>query len=172
MAATLIYLNIDFQDGSKVEGESTAKNYEKRIEIESFSWEMEVEHREDTKSRETNSTVKPRMVKIEKFFDASSTLMMQKMSAGTPFKAARITFADMVLAEGRTPKQIMSILLKGGFVEEVKLSTGSAGKAMSVKETISLSFNQLVLQYHPHVLGKDSRGNAILYSTDLPCVKN
>jgi type VI protein secretion system component Hcp len=170
MAATLLYLQIDF-DGKAVAGESTATDYENRIEIESFSWEMEVEHREESKDRETNSTVKPRMVKLEKFFDSASTVLMQKMRSGTPFKSARLTFADMVRIEGRAPKQIMSILLKDGFVEEVRLST-SGGKAISVKESISLSFNRLVLQYHPHILTRDTRGSALIYSTSLPCAKD
>jgi type VI secretion system Hcp family effector len=172
VAATLIYLNIDFVDG-KVSGESSAKDYENRIEIESFSWEMEADHRELSDKRQANTTVRPRMVKLEKFFDASSTALIKNMKDSKAFKTARISFADMVLQDGRAPKQIMRMILKDGHVEDVRLSTGSAGKAMSVKETISLSFRKLELHYHPQDLKNDTRAAPMgKFMTDQPCAKN
>ncbi len=169
MAATLIYLNIDFGSGW-VAGESTAKGYESRIEIESFGWGLKVKNRRDKDAGSTKSltTLVPEVLKLEKFFDASSTALVKNMKDQKPFTIARLTFADMVLSD-TAPQKIMQIVLMDGHVEDVRLSSSGSGKGMSVKETVSLSFRKIEMTYFPPGATKDVRASSgIPWGFDQP----
>lgn len=159
MSATLIYLNIDFGNGWVV-GESTAAGFLGQIEIESFSWDMKVEHRrdKDANSTESQGTVEPGDVTLEKFFDRSSTVLVQNMQTQTAFTVAHLVFVDMVLGESEHTK-VMKIVLEDGHVEDVRLSGSGSGKAMAVKESVTLSFRKIAMEYFPPGATKDARAS-------------
>ena len=158
MAATLIYLDLGFGNGS-VAGESTAAGYEDVIEIESFSWSLKVEHRreKDQSSAKSLPTLVPEAVKLEKFFDASSTVLVKHMKDRKAFTTAYLTFANAVVNERSTAQKIMQILLEDGFVEDVRLTSSSSGRGMAVKESVSLSFRKFRLTYFPVGATKNER---------------
>lgn len=174
MASTLLYLSIYF-DNKLVAGEGTAKDYENRVEIESFSWGLTAKH-ERGQGKRVVTAVKPDMLVLKKFFDKASISLLKavKNAEGQkvpkPFSTARLQFADMVRVAGQPPKKIMELVLKDGYVEKVTLDAGATGKGMSVRETVSLSFTKLDILYYPKVLAKDTRGPACIFQTSQPCV--
>lgn len=165
MSATVLFMNISFggPDG-KVIGESTAKDYETRIEIESFSWSIRTKDRDETPKGSTTKVTKsvliPETVEIEKFYDSSSHSLMSHMNQRKKFKTAVISYAYPALIEGQRFTEVMALTLRDGYIESVKVQTSGAGKAMAAKETVVLSFDKLVLRYHPPVLKRDTRGAA------------
>lgn len=160
MSATLIYLNIDFGSGW-VAGESTAAGFLGQIEIESFGWDMKVGHRRDVdaNSAESKGTVEPGDVTLEKFFDKSSTVLVQNMQSQTAFTVAHLVFADMVVGDSE-PTKVMKIVLEDGHVEDVRLAGSGSGKGMAVKESVTLSFRKIALEYFPPGATKDVRAAA------------
>jgi type VI protein secretion system component Hcp len=169
MAATLLYLQIDF-DGKAVAGEGTAKDFSSQIEVESFDWGIQAKHTENARDREVNTSVTTESLTIEKFFDSSSTKLAQYMKDSKPFKKAILRFADGTIVDGRdtSVKPVLMLTLEDGFIEDIKLSCSSAGKAMAVKETVTLGFKKLELQYRPPVQATDSRGAACVFVTTVP----
>lgn len=172
MAATLLYLDIDF-DGKPKKGEmgeSTAVDFDGQIEVESFGWSIDAKHKENTRDREVNSSTTPKVLTIEKFFDSSSIRLAQYMKDAKPFKKAILRYMDGTIVEGRnrSVQPVLMITLEDGFVEDIKLSSTSAGKALAVRETVELSFKKLEIQYRPRVLETDSRGAACVFMTTVP----
>jgi type VI secretion system Hcp family effector len=169
MASTLLYLTIDFDGkGRSVAGESTAARYKNRIEVESFSWGLKSTHR-DVEARKVNTTVKPDVIEIEKFYDKSSPTLARYMKENKRFKWAQLQYAWVVLGEDRQT-QVLNLTLKDGYIETIKLSASGSGKAMAVKETVSLSFRWLEMQYNPPVIGTDNRGAAMTFNMEQPTV--
>lgn len=168
MAATLLYLQIDF-DGKAVSGESTAKDFTNQIEVESFDWGIAAKHTENARDREVNTSITPETLTIEKFFDASSTRLALYMKDNKPFKTATLRFTDGTMVDGRdnSLKPVLTLTLTDGFVEDIKLSSTSAGKAMAVRETVALSFKKLRFEYRPPVTATDSRGAACIFETNV-----
>lgn len=169
MAATLLYLQIDF-DGKAVAGESTSKSFTDHIEVESFSWGIAAKHTENTRDREVNTSITPDSLTIEKFFDSSSTKLASYMKDGKPFKKAILRFSDGTIVDGRdnAVKPVLMLTLEDGFVEDIKISSTAAGKALAVRETVTLGFKKLEMQYRPRVLATDTRGAACVFVTNVP----
>lgn len=173
MAATLLYLNIDFTGTSTV-GESSAANYVDQIEVESFNWGLTAEHKEDMKSRKVNTSVTPECMTIEKYFDKSTTVLTRYMKERKAFKKAILHFAEPTLSleADAPPKKVLTVTLENGYVEDIRLSTSASSKALSVRETVALGYQKLKMEYHPRVIEKDTRGAACTFVTEQPTAQS
>jgi type VI secretion system Hcp family effector len=170
MAATMIFLKLDL-DGKAVPGESTARDYEGQIEVESFSWAMTSKHTERDK-RSLPAEVRPQRLRITKVFDRATPSFARSMvNPRKKFSTARLTFTSVVLQTGEhKPKPVVELLLSDGYIEEVKLSASESGQSMAVKEDISLSFTKFKLIYHPVELQRGARGAPTTFETEQPSI--
>jgi type VI protein secretion system component Hcp len=67
-----------------------------------------------------------------------------------PFSTARLTMVSMVLAgAGGKTQKVMELLLSDGYVESVDLKASESNKAISIKETVTLSYTKCELMYYP-----------------------
>ena len=157
MSTPMIYLKL-YVKGKPVPGDSEMADHEGQIEIESMSWDLTAEHPGMNSSQKARTEVRPKVLKLSKFFDKSSTNLCSYMATYEPFSVATITVLTMVLggAKGKNLK-LMTMQLSDGHIESVDVSASESGKSMAVKETVSLSFRKCKLMYYPNDITKPGR---------------
>jgi type VI secretion system Hcp family effector len=145
----MIFMKIDIE-GLVVTGTSENKRFPDQIDLESVSWDATAKHPGLSTTSNARTEVRPKAVKIEKVWDRSSSSLATAMLNKAKVKTATITMLNMEMVDssGDSPN-LMVVELKDGFVDSIDLSAGKSGKAMEVKETVTLSFRRFKLQYHP-----------------------
>jgi type VI secretion system Hcp family effector len=170
MAVPMIYLKLEVK-GKPVLGDSQLADYEDQIAIESMSWEVSAAHKEKSPSQKARTEARPKVVRLSKFFDKSTTSLCMHMNKREPFKVATLTVLSMVLggSDGKNLK-LMTLQLTDGYVESVDVSAADAGKAMAVKENVTLSFRRCKLMYYPADLTRVGREAPTTFELDAASI--
>lgn len=161
MADTLLFLDID-----GVKGEATTQGFENLVEIESLTWGLEAKHTE--KDSKLTTELRPQRLTLTKFFDRGSTNLYNFMSQRKLFTQAKFTFASVVLLPAQKAVPILEIFLDDGYVEDIRLQASESGNAMSVKETVQLSFRKFEMVYYQAENIRNQRSKAHIFSCDQP----
>ena len=167
----MIYLKL-VVNGKPVTGAGAIVGYEGQIEIESFTWKIKVNHTE-----EPNGSVRteklPKWIHLSKFFDPATPNLCTHMAAKTQFKTATITMLNAVSTGDRDePTKVMQLTLKDGRIEEIGITASESGKAIALKEKLTLSYATSELNYHPMDVVRMTRGKkAMMFELITPSSK-
>jgi type VI protein secretion system component Hcp len=161
-----IYLEFEVERWT-VTGESPIVGYEKRIDIDGFSFEagtelktlMEVKKKaEGLKSDEVMSNLKISRVTVTKPYDSSSLQLAGMMKGrdktgtereGVRFKSATISIDQQFIKHQgeKRANQILILTLNDGYIADIKLRISESGSGAQIIETIELSFHQFEITY-------------------------
>jgi type VI protein secretion system component Hcp len=140
--------------GKQIDGESSERNFERQIVLDSLEWDTAVSHepvldKKDTKKVKT--TPKPKRLTITKAFDRSSTNLCTFVAEHTPFSDAVITMVKSASwdKDGAIPRRMIVMTLTNGLVESVSMTASESGLAVGVREIATLSFKTIRIVYYP-----------------------
>jgi type VI protein secretion system component Hcp len=168
MALTSIFLKL-YMDSKAVKGEAETKGYEGQIECDSFKWDLDPATTKGESTARAHSTIKGKPVTFSKLYDEASGIMMLNSHNRTPFTTARFTIVTMALtAAGGKSGKMMELLLTDGYIESIDLKANESSKAISIKETVTLSYKKSELMYYPPDLQKGGRGAPMTFQYVSP----
>ena len=146
----MIYLQI-LVSGTSVKGASTALGYEGQIVIDSFDWKLNAKHVvDDDRGYLVRTEMSAKHITLNKVFDMSTPTLCRYMNARTRFSRATITMLSMTMSDDRDqPLKMMEMVLKDGFIEDLGIHATESGKAIALKEKLSLSYDECQLVYYP-----------------------
>jgi type VI protein secretion system component Hcp len=177
-----IYLEFELEKGD-ITGESPIVGYEKRIDIDTFSFEAgtklktfrDVEIRaENLKPRERMNNLEISRVSLTKPYDSSSPQLARMLqgrdAAGTEREGVRFVSATISVDQQyialqdyedihKYANQILILKLCDGYVSNISLRTSEAGTGAQIIETVELSFHKFEVIYWYE--DRDSKGNLI-----------
>lgn len=149
MGLNSIFLKV-YAGGKAITGEAETKGYEGQIEVDSFSWKLEPSAKEGSDTKKANASTKSGQLTLNKLFDDASGELMQAAKERKPMSSARFTLTSMeLLGSGGKTLKLSELVLFDGFVESVDLKANESNKAISIKETVVLSFRKFKLMYYP-----------------------
>jgi type VI protein secretion system component Hcp len=155
-STTQIFLRIQVTEDehSVVEGESLAVGYADRVQIDSFSFGMDVKLQGPRPGKGANLDLN--QVQVTKFFDRSSTRLAALLKGDKrpqdrkPLYEVRIT-VDQQLEEagiGKAQNAILVFHLLQARIVDIKLDVSGDAKATTIKETVSFSFRNFAVEYY------------------------
>jgi len=160
-STTQIFLRIQVTEDeeSVVEGESLAVGYADRVQIDSFSFGMDVKLQGPRPGEGANLDLN--QVQVTKFFDRSSTRLAALLKGGEPkggkslqdrkpLYEVRIT-VDQQLEEsgiGKAQNAILVFHLLQARIVDIKLDVSGDAKSTTIKETVSFSFRNFSVEYY------------------------
>lgn len=173
-STTQIFLRIsDENDNSLVKGESMVLQYEDRIEIESFTFNMEGKKQTVRQTGGAAANLDFKHVSISKPFDLSSLKLANLLKQRKEFYEARIT-VDQQLEEKKERQQNAVIVfhLLRGYVTDMKLRTSEGKIGATVREDIELSYRNVEVEYYYKEVDEktgqreDFRAHCATFATD------
>lgn len=158
-ALPLVFLRIEFDDGSTISGGSSVERYEGRIPIQTFSFKLSSK---DNKVRRAGQTSKANIdlerVSVSKAFDTSSFELARLAKIGNTeggrFLEARLTvdqhkiWTKASMGEKREQNAIIVFHLWHGYIASVKWGASESGKGASIRETVELAYKQVSIEYY------------------------
>ena len=160
-STTQIFLRVQVSEDEDdvVEGESLAVGYADRVQIDSFSFGMDVKLQGPRPGKGSN--VDLNQVQVTKFFDRSSTRLAGLLKNGAssggkslqdrkPLYEVRIT-VDQQLEEsgiGKAQNAILVFHLLQARIVDIKLDVSGDAKATTIKETVSFAFRNFSVEYY------------------------
>lgn len=167
MSVSLILLEIT--SPKEVLGDVTIGGFTGQISIEAFSWGVQAKTIEKPNS-EPKTTVEPKTLSLTKHFDRSSMVLCQMMESDKPFEAT-LRFVDPTTrAKGQSKfDSVLEIEMRGCHIENIALSADDSGKAVSVTERVTVSFEESVtFHYRSYDPSSRSRNKAMTARVDTP----
>jgi type VI protein secretion system component Hcp len=155
---SMIYLKITF--GNPVKGSGTTVGYEEQIDIESFDWKVKVEQVTAAGTKEVRPKVTADAISLDKFFDASTSVLCSKMDDREQFSTATITMLTMNLAGANgQPQKLVEMILYDGYIKKLNIKASESGKSVALKETLTLTYDKLEVIYYPMDAVRQTRGS-------------
>jgi type VI protein secretion system component Hcp len=153
-STTQIYLEITPESGS-VLGESLAGGYETRIDIEGFDFNITAKSKtvKDLEKLDTAGNLDFNRITIEKAFDRASLPLAGMLSGHNKFSEAKIAVDQQFVERswgGKVRNEVLVIILKSGYVADIKLRTSEGRTGSSIKETVELSFHNFSIDYYAY----------------------
>jgi type VI protein secretion system component Hcp len=153
----MIYLEL-IVGSEPVLGDGTARDYGGQIEIESFDWKMAAAH--DYEGDDFIRTeMHPKCISLNKLVDPATPNLCRYMYDRTPFSTATITMLTMAWVAQGSHQRIMQLTLSDGYIEELGIQASESGKAVALKEKLTLSYAKSRLLYFPFDAARRARGN-------------
>jgi len=179
MAWSNIYLELITITGPVI-GEGLLDGWETSIELESFGWNMDVKPAITGESGGMLSgiggaalgmlgiggnRVTMHELTMEKRFDISSAMIHTCLDNHLPIISASITVLNIKHGGRAIHEPGFTLVATDGYFTDVKLSMSASGHAVEVKETLTLTFDTIVISYLKR-LGKDNiPTNPFFYKT-------
>ena len=145
-----IYLDITLEGGS-IAGEAKAGGYEGRIDIDSFQFTANAK---EQSLKEVQKGVVANLdldrVTFSKAFNSSSLKLANALNQHKRFVEARIAIDQQYIEDDRRkfPNETLVITLKNGYVADIHLRTSEGNAGASIKEDITLSFQECEIVYY------------------------
>jgi type VI protein secretion system component Hcp len=175
MTVSLILLEIHDKNG--LAGDVTIDGYVGHIAIDSFEWNVTAETSERERDAPT-TTVRLDQFRLKKQFDAASLTLCQRMESDKPFNVTLRVIDPSTRPKG-TPNappsmdSVLEIELIGCHIETMSLSVNPSSNAMSVSETVDLSFeDSIVFNYQSYASASRTRTKAMTARIDTPSDEN
>ena len=176
-STTQFYLELTLENGNPVAGETSAGGYENRIDIDGFQFAASADKQalKDLEKGDVVSNLDCDRVTVSKVFDRSSLLLAGVLSRHERFLEAKIAVDQQFIDPdwvGKERNEILIILLKSGYIADIKLRTSEGNVGASIKEDITLSFHDCVIHYwaedraNAGKLGDDYRWDISTFQTD------
>lgn len=163
---TQIYLELTLESGS-IKGESPAGGYEKRIDIDSFSFNASADKQslQDVEGKTVRNNLEFDRLSISKVFDRSSLQLAAVMNQRKKFTEAKIAVDQQYINpewEGKVRNEILILYLYDGYIADIKFRTSEGNVGAQIKEDIELSFHNFRVIYY----AEDRRGKEGLIVDD------
>lgn len=148
MSTPTIFLKL-YVDNKPVLGDATAQDYVGQIELDSFSWEI-TNKNSDAGGTEASTELRPKVVKLVKVYDRSSTHLARCLVEQKEFSVATITMIShtMVGSQDKSPK-LMTLQLSKGRILSIDLDASGSSKSLVARESLTLAFNRCKLMHYP-----------------------
>jgi type VI secretion system secreted protein Hcp len=130
---------------SVLEGESQVKGHEKEIELVSYGWSMTQSGTTHAGEGGGSGKVTVQDLSFVKYVDKSSGGLMKLCCSGTPITEAKMTVRKAGDTKGSMP--YVELTMKNCIVTSV--TTGGAGEADRISETVTLNFSEFEYKYTP-----------------------
>ena len=182
MAWSNIYLELITLTGPVI-GEGLLDGWETSIELDSFSWGMDIKPVKKDESGGMfgglggkmlgvlgvgGNRVSMKELKMEKRFDISSAMIHTCLDNNLPIISASITVLNIKQGGRSIHEPGFTLVATNGYFTDVSLSMSATGHAVEVKESLTLHFDTIVVSYLKR-LGKDNiPTNPFYYSTPKP----
>lgn len=141
--------------GSEVQGESSVKGYEKKIELLSFSHGVAMQITGDvSNTQRTSGKPNHQDMTVTKYLDAASPVLNQACCEGKIFRQV-----DLVIGRNADGKviELMRYMMKNVLISSMSIGGGGGDKPV---ETVTLNYNAIEWRFTPQ---KDSSGqNAVV----------
>jgi type VI protein secretion system component Hcp len=172
---TQIYLELTFENGA-IKGESPAGGYEKRIDVDSFSFNASAEKQslQDVDGKTVRNNLEFDRVSISKVFDRASLQLAAAMNGRKKFTEAKLAVDQQYVDpdwEGKVRNEILILYLYDGYIADIKFRTSEGNVGAQIKEDIELSFQNFRVVYYAEDRNKkglivdDYRTEAHIYET-------
>lgn len=167
----MIYLEL-IVAAKPVTGAGTIVGYEGQIEIESFDWKIDASHIEEPDGV-VRTEITPKRINLDKFFDPATPNLCKHMNVRAQYAQATITMLSTTLkVADNKPARIMQLILSDGYIEDISIAATESGKAIALKERVTLSYARSRLIYHPMDPARLTRSNkAMDFTLETPSSK-
>jgi len=156
-----------------VRGEGRVARYSDRIQIDSFSFSMEVTESAVVKTgQRAGSNKKMHEVSISRPFDTASNKLARLLKNRTKFDEARLTVDQHMTyghSKAREQNAIIVFHLLNGHVTSQTINAKEGDKGASISETIELSFKNVAIEYY--VLNRGYRDTALRNYRENPVLQ-
>ena len=138
-----LYLSLTGPNG-KVPGNVQAAGYVDQIDLVDWSWGLDLsdEYSQASASGGKTNRARARSLGIKKRLDRSSTVLMAGAANLTTFPKAVITLLHRVEHEVR-----VAVTLQGVRIAKYELTVTDADPAVTMEESIDLSFQSINIEY-------------------------
>ncbi|HSI61231.1 MAG TPA: type VI secretion system tube protein Hcp [Ideonella sp.] len=137
MGTLNLFMNLRAEGDRPVKGECEVEGFEGWIEIDDWSWAIDMEHQ---KGRQSNAI--PTLLEFSKAPDRSSTRMMSALISGKPFEVATICLVDAT-----DTKMQLEVNLAEVRVMEYSLSGRDGEHAATLDESWTLDYRAMTFEY-------------------------
>lgn len=141
-----------------IKGEAQDDAHGGEIDVLSWSWGMQGKSSLGGGSAGGKSTVHD--LKVVKRVDSASTALMSALRSNEPIQKAVLT----VRKAGKTQLEYLKITIEHGRVVSLTIDGGDEQGGHEVREHVSLSFNQITVEYVPQ--GPDGQGQGAMVFSD------
>lgn len=138
MGSINLYMDLRAEGDRQVKGDCEVEGFEGWIEIDDWSWALDMEH---VKGRQSNAI--PTLLEFSKAPDRSSTRLMSALVSGKPFEQATICLVDAT----DTHLQLR-VSLAELRVMECGLSGRDGDRAATLDESWTFDYRQIAFEYH------------------------
>jgi type VI protein secretion system component Hcp len=155
-STTQIFLRVQVTEAesSAVEGENLVGEYEDRVQIEDFNFNMKAKLQAPTKSpQKSSSNLDFSPLEVTKVFDRASLRFAALLKNSTPLYEVRVT-VDQQLEEyggevkGKAQNAIIVFHLMQARLVDMSLNVSGDGVASTVSETLKFTFKNFAVEYY------------------------
>jgi type VI secretion system secreted protein Hcp len=143
MALGDMFLKIEGTKQGLIKGESKNDQHKEEIDVAGWSWGMQ----SNTSLQSGLAAAKTSMSEliVAKHVDKASTALMVSLRNNELIKKATLT----VRKSGKTPLEYYKIVLEDGRLTSIEQKNVESEDAAECKESISLSFRKITVEYTP-----------------------
>jgi type VI protein secretion system component Hcp len=166
-STTKIYLRMTLEDGGWDFGEADAAGYENRIDIDNFQFGVKANKQrvKDAQKKDVTGNLQFDTFSFSKVFDLASLRLANVLKTHKRFKEVMVAVDQQLIDKDIGSPQrneILFIYLKSGYIADIKIQTSDGGKAgSSVKETITLSFQNCSISYYAYAGSRVTAGKEL-----------
>jgi type VI protein secretion system component Hcp len=174
-STTQIYFEITLEEDGRVLGEAAAGGYESRIDIEGFQFHASAHKQALQDVREgVVSNLEYHRLSMSKVFDRSSLQLAGVLKGQKKFKEVKISVDQQYIDPkwtGKARNEILIMYLYDGYIADIKLRTSEGNVGASIKEDITMSFENCTIYYYAEDrgdvgrLGDDYRWEPCIFET-------
>ncbi len=158
MASSQIFLDIEFKNAGAVRGDATLHDYAGLIEVESFEWGMEAAGDVDSSNPNgPKGRIAYQALKLKKGFDGSTTALLACLKARDPVVKAKLTLAHGHGDSTGRARDVLTVLIKDGYLEELNINMNEGDKSISVREDLTFSYRKIEFSYRAEKSGDSVR---------------
>jgi type VI secretion system secreted protein Hcp len=158
MASSQIFLDIEFENAGAVRGDATLHDYAGLIEIESFEWGMEAAGDVDSSNpKGPKGRIAYQALTLKKGFDGSTTALLACLKARDPVVKAKLTLVHGHGDSAGRARDVLTVLIKDGFLEELNVNMSEGDKSISVREDLTFSYRHIEFSYRAEKSGDSVR---------------
>ena len=157
-------LNAFMQIGT-AQGESKQAGFEGWIEIQGWDWEVEAESSWTKGAGSSVGKPNPGKFNFEHYYDKSSPIILQYISAGKSFPTVKMRMCKTV--GNAKPDEFFFVDMDEAFITKVSQSASEDG---NVVQKVELVFKKITINYKPQD-NKGALGSKFEYWWDIPVGK-
>jgi type VI protein secretion system component Hcp len=154
----MIYLELIVR-AEPILGDGTTPDYGGQIEIESFDWKMSAKHIYEGDDF-IRTEMHPKCISLNKLVDPATPNLCKYLDERAQFSKATITMLTMAwVGKGSSHQRVMQLVLSDGYIEDLSIQASESGKAVALKEKLTLSYAKSTVLYFPFDAARRARGN-------------